>query len=214
MFAALAVIVAFGVRGQAQAQAVAGQNQHAKLTMASPIQPTEDMTPDLEAQLFGVVNHPPLVGGSLAMGVIPPLDGSGDDEWPCFGGGADCSAIASGGYVSGYPNVGWSKSGCNNKACAQLIWWVLLNSSDTTDDVIITIEVKQGTKVINYSGPIDFGPQAAGTYYLTDDYLGFGTKECASGETCGKASTGLATMTATIQVGSSSAHSTLTFLLQ
>jgi hypothetical protein len=204
-FAALAVIVAFGISGQAQAQGIVGQNPHLKLTVAGHIPPAEGVTPDV---------NPPLVGGSLSLGVLPPTDGSGNPEWPCFGGDTDCSGIAAGGWVQGVPLVVWSKADCKNTVCAQLLWWFQDNSTDTTDDLIITLEVKQGTKVIMNTGPLDFGPNAytGDTVYLTS-YAAFGTAECAVG-TCHNPATGEAVLTATVQVGSSTAHSTLDFLLK
>jgi hypothetical protein len=195
MVAALAVIVAFGVSGL-QAQNVAA---NVKLTPVTKV-PTEGVSPDAAPAA--------LIGGELGMGVIPPIDGSGYYEWPCFTGGSnpDCSGIPAGGWVSGIPFITWSKTGCKNTVCAQLTWWFADNTTDATDDLIITITAKQGSKTLLNSGALDFGPNpfAGGYLVVLTDYVAFGTDECATG-TCKNPAAGDATLTAEVQVGTAKA---------
>jgi len=204
MIAALAVIVAFGVSGL-QAQSAVG---NAKLTAVTKV-PTEGVSPD--------ATIPGLIGGELAMGTLPPTDGSGNPYWPCFTGGsdADCSAIPAGGWVSGIPFITWSKSGCLNTTCAQLTWWFQDNTTDATDDLIITITAKQGSKTVLNSGALDFGPNPfpGGVLVVLTSYVGFGTEECAVG-TCKNPASGDVTLETEVQVGSSKATTKQIITLQ
>ena len=205
MVAALAVIVAFGV-SELQAQSVVGMNP--KLTAVAKV-PTEGVSPD--------ATIPGLIGGELAMGTLPPADGGGNAYWPCFTGGsdADCSAIPAGAWVSGIPSITWSKTGCTNATCAQLTWWFQDNTTDATDDLIITLTAKEGVKTIMNSGALDFGPNpfAGGYLVVLTAYVGFGTGECAVG-TCRNPSAGDATLTAEVQVGTAKATTKQTITLQ
>jgi len=204
MFAALAVIVAFGVSGL-QAQSAVGK---VNLTVVAKV-PTAGISPDF--------TPPGLIGGELAMGVIPPPDSGGNAYWPCFTGGsdADCSSIPAGGWVSGIPYITWSKTGCTNTACAQLTWWFQDNTTDVTDDLIITITAKEGTKTILNSGALDFGPNPypGGNLVVLYTDIGFGTSECAVG-TCKNPTAGDVTLTVEAQVGTAKATTKQTITLQ
>ena len=209
MFAALAAIVTFGVCGQAQAQAAAITTPKAMLTA---VQKTSgDVSPD---GVSPAVKLPGLIGGELAMGVLPPLDGSSYPYWPCLAGGTDCSTIPGGGWVSGYPFMTWSLSSCNGVNCGQLTWWFQDNTTDSTDDLVITLTAKQGANFIYNSGPINFGPNpfsgdiVIGTFYPT-----FGPGNCAVG-TCATPVSGKVTLGALAQVGKIKATSTATMYLQ
>jgi len=202
MFAALAVIVVFGVSGL-QAQ-VAG---NAKLTAVTKV-PTSGVSPDATV--------PGLIGGELGLGVLPPADSSGYAYWPCFTGDsdADCSSIPAGGWVSGIPYIDWSKSGCTNQICTQLTWWFQDNTTDATDDLVITVTAKQGSKYILNSGALDFGPNpfAGGYLVVLTAYEGFGTSECAVG-TCSNPKPGDAVVETEVQVGSSTATTKTTITI-
>src|SRR5579862_3933275 len=90
-FAALALMVAFGVSGQALAQ-------ESVITITNP-----DFQL-LSATHFGIVppdSAPDATGlyqGIVAMG---PLPATGTNDWPCFAGNAACPTIAAGGLVIG-----------------------------------------------------------------------------------------------------------------
>src|SRR5580698_5035481 len=43
-----------------------------------------------------------------------PSDYNGTDQWPCYGGAANCSSIDQNGVVLGIPVYAWSLSACNN----------------------------------------------------------------------------------------------------
>jgi hypothetical protein len=208
MSAALAATAALGVPGPALAQDSAGFDPHLKLVAVAKI-PMPDISPDTAA--------PALLGGPLSLGVLPPLDGSGNEYWTCFTGGSDpdCSSIPAGGWVSGIPYLFWPKKTCTNKetACAQLTWWFQDNSTDTTDDLIITISANQGKKFILYE-TIDVGPNPYSGYlvWVSID-VAFGPGNCGT-ETCSKPVDGEATLQALAIVGSSTATASQVIVFQ
>jgi hypothetical protein len=209
MLAALAVTAALGVPGQALAQDSAGLDPHLKLVAVAKI-PMTDISPDTAA--------PALLGGPLALGVLPPLDSSGNEYWACFTGGSDpdCSSIPAGGWVSGIPYLFWSKKTCTSKktACAQLTWWFQNNSTDTTDDLIVTISANQGEKFILYQ-TFDAGSNdlySGHLIWVTID-VGFGPGYCGT-ETCSKPVDGEATLQALALVGSSTATASQVIVFQ
>jgi hypothetical protein len=208
MLAALAVTTALGVSGQAPAQDSAGFDPHPTLVAVGKI-PMPDISPDTAA--------PAMLGGPLALGVLPPLDGSGNEYWTCFTGyGADCSSIPAGGWVSGIPYLFWSKKTCTNKktACAQLTWWFQDNSTDTTDDLIVTISANQGKKFILYQ-TLDAGSNdlySDNLIWVTID-VAFGPGNCGT-ETCSKPVDGEATLQALAIVGSSTATASQVIVFQ
>lgn len=149
---------------------------------------------------------------------LPPKDGQGNDEWPCFGGEnqADCSNIALGGVVLGTPQYVWPLASCDadvNGApnCGQINWFYEDDSGDTTDHLFLSLKVKQNGKYILDVGPVDYGVNpfagmqvviyfdaAFGTLGQTGPGNGFcaGTKK-----TCVNPQQGLATAVATTTVG-------------
>ncbi len=132
------------------------------------------IAPVTAARNHGMVK-PAVNGGafyqlSSGFGVLPPLDENDNDEWPCQASwtnfnGADCSQIAYGGVVIAWPTYTWSLEQCSDDSegaptyCGQVFWFYEDDTGDTTDDLIATTEVKQGTNIILYV-VTNFGPGA------------------------------------------------------
>ena len=102
MFAAIAVIVAFGVGGH-PALAAAPQF-HRSVIGHVPAQVSPDTTGPTILQLV------------TTLGTLAPIDGSGNYEWPCLTGDPinwpDCSSIPAGGLVIGLPTYTVSLANC------------------------------------------------------------------------------------------------------
>jgi hypothetical protein len=158
---------------------------------------------------------------SSGFGVLPPVDGGGNDEWPCFpnqnANGADCSSIATGGVVIGTPAFTQSFSACDADSdsstnCGQIFSFYEDDTGDNNDDLVVSIVVKQGKNYIMDTGSVDLGPNpfSPGTVIVISDDTAFGTLGqtgpgngyCAgSTETCVNPVPGKATATFTITVG-------------
>lgn len=171
---------------------------------------------------------------SAGFGVLPPVDGGGNDEWPCFpnanGNGADCSQISPGGVVIGQPAFTQSLSACNASSagapnCGQFFSFYEDDTGDNTDDLVVSIVVKQGVSFIFDTGSVNLGPNpfSAGTVIVISDDGAFGTLGqtgpgngfCAgSTETCVNPKAGKATVTFTITVGTSTIKSTTNMFLE
>ena len=165
------------------------------------------------------------------FGVLPPMDASGNDEWPCFGGEPDCSTISLGGVVLGISGYTQSLAGCDNDTatftpCGQIYSWYQDNTGDNTDHLIASIVVRQGEKYILATGPQDFGvnqTQAGESVIFVED-VAFGTMGNATGpgsgwcggstETCVSPIAGVATATITTTVGTSTIHYTFDIFLE
>jgi hypothetical protein len=158
------------------------------------------------------------------FGALPPVDGGGNDEWPCFSGSsdpnaADCSQISAGGVVIGTPAYTWSLASCNGNTsaspnCGQLFWFYEDDTGDSTDNLIVSLTVKQGTNFILATGNIDLGPNSfpPGSIVVIYDDTAFGTLGetgknngfCAgSKKTCANPLKGIATVNFTTKVGAS-----------
>jgi hypothetical protein len=158
------------------------------------------------------------------FGALPPVDGGGNDEWPCFSGSsdpnaADCSQISAGGVVIGTPAYTWSLASCNGNTsaspnCGQLFWFYEDDTGDSTDNLIVSLTVKQGTNFILATGNIDLGPNSfpPGSIVVIYDDTAFGTMGetgknngfCAgSKKTCANPLKGIATVNFTTKVGAS-----------
>ncbi len=158
------------------------------------------------------------------FGALPPVDGGGNDEWPCFAGSsdpnaADCSQISAGGVVIGTPAYTWSFANCNGNTstspnCGQLFWFYEDDTGDSTDHLIVSLTVKQGTDFILATGNVDLGPNSspAGSIVVISDDTAFGTLGetgknngfCAgSKKTCANPLKGIATVNFTTKVGAS-----------
>lgn len=151
------------------------------------------------------------------FGVAAPPDGSGNPQWPCFGGGTDCSTIAPGGVVIGTPAYTWSLSACDQNSgsvppCGWIFWFYEDDTGDNTDHLIVSVTAKQTTKYVAATGNIDFGvnPFTAGTVIVVSGNQGFGTLgmtgknngNCAgSGKTCVDPVAGPVAITVTTAVG-------------
>jgi hypothetical protein len=171
---------------------------------------------------------------SSGFGVLPPVDGGGNDEWPCFpnqnANGADCSTIATGGVVIGQPAYSQSLSACDANSdsatnCGQVFWFYEDDTGDTTDDLVVSIVVKQGKNYVLDTGPFNFGPNPfpAGSVIVISDDAAFGTLGetgpgngyCAgSTETCANPVKGVASVTVTTTVGTSTITSKFNMFLE
>jgi len=168
------------------------------------------------------------------FGVLPPKDANGYDEWPCVPNSAnanypDCSNIAPGGVVTGVPGFTQSLAKCDDSTstisyCGQIFWFYEDDTGDNTDDLIVTIAVKQGD---NYIADVvyNFGPNPypAGSVVIISDDTAFGTLgETGPGngfcyystETCVNPKAGSATGSVTTTVGTSTIKSTFNLFLK
>jgi hypothetical protein len=191
MFAALAVIVAFGVCGQ-QALAL---DPHFK-TIVVGRAPVSDAVPDAAAQVHQLYTM---------MGVAPPLDASSLDTWPCFTGGSDpdCSSIAPGGLVLGIPFYTWSLTSCTSStaACGQISWMFETDVTSTKTAIDVSITVTQGTSTIMNTGTVKIGTNPGSGYVeVISDNVGFGPGDCVVG-TCATPVAGAAKITVTTTIG-------------
>jgi hypothetical protein len=169
---------------------------------------------------------------SSGFGVLPAKGGDGNDNWPCFGGGAmpDCSSILTGGVVIGIPAYTQSLTNCNDNtttivACGQVFWFYEDDTGNNTAHLIVSIVAKQGANYILDTGPFDFGPNpfSAGTVIVISDDTAFGTigasgpgnGYCAgSTQTCVNPKAGPAVVTVTTTVGTSTIKATFTMFFK
>ena len=161
---------------------------------------------------------------SSGFGALPPVDGNGNDEWPCFPNPAnanfpDCSNIATGGVVLGTPAYTWSLASCDanagtNTNCGQIFWLYEDDTNDNTDPLIVSITVKQGTEYVLDTGSVNLGtnPFPAGSVIVISDDVAFGTLGqtgknngfCnGSKKVCVNPVAGIATVTLSTKVGAS-----------
>jgi len=210
---ALTAIVAFLVCGQ---PALAQEGRHYIQARVAPGMQ--------KAKANGLQGYDELFQLASGFGVLAPVDGSGNDEWPCFPGSgnpnaADCSTIATGGAVIGTPAFTWSYAACDASAagapnCGQIFWFYEDDTNDTTDHLIVSIVVKQGTNYILDTGNVDLGPNpfSPGSIVVIYDDTAFGTLGetgrgngfCAgSKRVCANPLTGIATVVVTTKVGPS-----------
>ena len=192
MFAALAVIVPFGMVGQ-PALATAPQFQ-AKVIGHVPAQ----VSPDSAA--------PTIFQLATNFGTLAPVDGSGYDEWPCFTGGSDpdCSSIPAGGLVVGVPTYTVELANCLNPNVA-CIWGYEAVEDDnpsTTEAFKWGLRIAQGGSVILDTGILNFGPNTPNTIQVIGGNLYVGPGNCAVG-TCVSPVAGKATATTYTWVGAS-----------
>jgi hypothetical protein len=169
------------------------------------------------------------------FGVLPPVDGAGNDEWPCFPGGgnpndADCASIAAGGIVLGAPAYTRALDFCNANTstspnCGQIFWFYEDDTGNSTDDLVVSIVVKQGKNFVLDTGPFNFGPNpfTAGAVIVISDDVAFGTLGqtgpgngfCAgSTESCINPVKGVASVTVTTTVGTSTITSKFNMFLE
>ena len=170
------------------------------------------------------LQQPGAVRPSIPPGLYPmnaqfgqlPSNYNGTDLWPCYGGGANCTSIDQNGVVLGIPVYAWSLASCNNNAppatpCGQIYFFYQDLTGDQTDDLILTVTVKQGSNYIFAKGPVDIGPDP---YYMEDVVFSgdkaFGTQGQAgkgngwctgSKHTCVDPVAGVANGEITMQVG-------------
>lgn len=180
-YAVLVVIVAFcfGQLALASNHIIKQGNQtRSKTGEATYTSPTAALYP-LSA---GFVASPYVAIGTTDTGAGQNSDGT--DLWPCFGEysatsgpNPDCPYIGNpqqylpaGGLVVGVPQYAWPTSsdpssgivGCGDQTsvwdvCTQEANWFEDWTGDTTDELLFTMEVTQGTTVIFNSGVQDYG---------------------------------------------------------
>lgn len=210
--AAPAVMVAFGVYGQAAfAQDSAISKPQLHMATIGRVQVGPDDVPDAASQVHQ---------GITGMGVLPPQDTGGVDEWPCFGGGgdADCSTIALGGLVIGTPVYTWPLTACtsNTAACGQIFWTFETDIKSTTAPINVSITVTQGTTtkttIASLSGNVGANPGAGFIEIISAD-VAFGPGDCGAG-TCGTPVQGPATIKVTTKIGTSTATGSAVILLK
>jgi hypothetical protein len=199
VFAALAVIVAFGVCGQ-QALAL---DPHFKVVTIGHGTTQSDAVPDAASQVHQ---------GITAMGAAAPADSSGNATWPCFTGETDpdCSSIAAGGLVVGIPAFTWNLAACTSStaACGQIYWTFETDVKSKTAPINISLTVTQGTSTIYSTGTIDVGTNpGAGFIEAIAGNVAFGPGDCTVG-TCATPVAGAATITVTTKIGTSTATGT------
>jgi len=221
VFACFAIVVLFVCGQQAFAQSV----HHLQIRAVNPSGVHAQKGPNEKKALEEL---------SSGFGVLPPIDGGGNDEWPCFpnanANGADCSQISAGGVVIGSPAYTQSLASCDANSssatnCGQVFWFYEDDTGDTTDDLVVSIVVKQGKNFVLDTGPFNFGPNpfAAGTVVVISDDTAFGTLGATgpgngfcggSTETCVNPVKGVASVTVTTTVGTSTIHSTFNMFLE
>jgi hypothetical protein len=162
------------------------------------------------------------------FGYLPPKDGNGNDYWPCYTGGsnADCSSLPANGVVVGIPlYTPWSVSACDTSTpCGQIYFFYDDLTNDSTDDLIVTVTVKQGSNYIFAVGPQDIGPNPfANEVVVFSGDKAFGTQgqsgkgngwRAGSKRTCVDPAAGVANGEAIIQVGSYQMKEKFSFYLQ
>ncbi|MGB8012981.1 MAG: hypothetical protein WCF68_15315 [Terriglobales bacterium] len=224
--ASFVAMTAFLVCGQ---NALAQQNQKDRLHIQAYAVPATN-----QGISSDVVEKKILYQLSSGFGALPPLDANSDYEWPCFPNPAnpnyaDCSSIATGGVVIGTPAFTQSLTSCDDSTstisdCGQIFWFYEDDTGDTTDDLIVTIAVKQGKNYI-MDVVYDFGPNPypAGSVVIISDNTAFGTLgETGPGngfcyystQTCVNPKAGLANATVTTTVGTSTIKSTFNIFLK
>jgi hypothetical protein len=204
MFAALAVIVAFGAGGR---QALA-EAPHFHLSVIGHV--PAQVSPDPAAPtIFQLVTN---------FGTLAPIDGSGNDEWPCYTGDPinwpDCSSIPAGGLVIGVPTYTVSLANCldPNVACIGGEEVVEDDNPSTTEAFKWALRITQGDSIILDTGKLNFGPNMPNTIQVIGGNLYVGPGNCATG-TCVAPVAGQATATTWTWVGKSVAvgHATINF---
>jgi hypothetical protein len=195
MFAALAVIVAFGVCGQP----VLAATPHFQVKVVGPSsgQVGEEVSPDVSSKVY-----------ELASGVsdsIPPLDGSGFPDWPCFTGGSDpdCSSIPAGGVVVSYPQYTLSLADAVAGDAIWIYWWIEDDNASTKKPLNASITITQGTgaglTTILQTGDFSLGNNVQGSVIISGA-VGVGVGNCATA-TCVAPVAGRTTMKIDTWVG-------------
>jgi|HubBroStandDraft_1064217.scaffolds.fasta_scaffold02475_9 hypothetical protein len=203
MFAAVAVIVAFGMVGQ---QALALDVHFHSMIIGKADVP--DVMPDAASQLHQLIT---------VMAVASPETSSSNFYWPCFTGGSDplCSSIPAGGVVLGAPFYTWPLTTCTSStaACGQIYWLFETDVASTKAAIDVSVTVTQGTSTIYNTGTVDVGTNpGAGYVEVIWADVGFGPGDCATG-TCATPVAGAATITTTTTVGKQKATGKATITL-
>jgi len=194
VLACLAVIAFFACGQQALAQVDTQSKMHLRVTALPKAQ--QEITRDTKSSLAVTANLYPL---SAVFGTTsyPTVNSDGNNLWSCFGDTStptpDCSTIGNpqvtfptGGIVLGLPEYVWSLSACDgstngNIPCGDIEAFYEDDTGDSTDDVIFTWEVTQGTdtnkKIILDYGTADFGPHKSmpGSNLVSATDVNFGT---------------------------------------
>jgi len=210
--AVLLLIVAFCF-GQ---MALAEDNHHfqARVAQERTGAVTDKTNPPPKKNLYALIS---------GMSIIPtPTDTASNDVWPCFpntanANYADCSNIDEGGVVLGVPGYTLSFTNCDGDTstsppCGQIYWFYEDDTADNTDDLVVSITVKQGANYVLNTGNFDFGPNPfpAGSIIVISDDTNFGTLGAAGAgngncagtlTTCVNPKPGVANVVVTTTVG-------------
>lgn len=175
-------IVALCVCGQALAQ----EKPHFQLKLVPRVHADNTVRPEVTPTVNLYALEAAFTQGYPTIGA----NSDGTDIWPCFGdtssANPDCSTIGdpsitfpSGGAALGAPAYVWQlanpgangygcdadTNGTSNTSylpCGQTETFYEDDSNDTTDELLYSIEVVQGTTVLVDSGEVDFGPNPFG----------------------------------------------------
>lgn len=184
--------------------------------------------PIAKSDPFRPTINPGLYPLNAQFGLLP-TNYNGTDQWPCYGGGTECPSIDSNGVVVGIPINAWSLSSCDNSSlpatpCGQIYFFYQDLTGDTTDHLILTVTVKQGTNFIFAKGPTDLGPDpyfnevvvfSGDKAFGTQGQTGPGNGWCiGSHHTCVDPVAGPATGSVSMQVGHYHMGQTFKFNLQ
>jgi|ERR1700693_83451 len=173
---ALAAFFAFGQQALAQDDAQSKIPFHVRVVPRA----ATDVSPDVTSLAAPVANLYPLSAVLTATSDPTYVNSDGTDLWVCLGmlpngeENPDCPTIGNpsipfpaGGIVVGVPSYSWSLAKCNGTStatppCGQLETVYEDATNDSTDDLLFTIVVTQGTgdstTWIYDSGTINFGP--------------------------------------------------------
>ena len=138
----------------------------------------------------------PLVAGFFVSPYVAdptePTNSDGSDIWPCFGVSSDCPYIGNpqqtfpaGGLIVGIPIYTWYASsnasegivGCGDQTsvfnfCLQANNWYEDATLDMTDDLLFSMVVMQGSRIVFDSGTQDYGPNAFGATAADYPFIG------------------------------------------
>ena len=206
MSAALAVVVAFGVSGSS----ALALEPHFRIVSVGNAAVQSEAAPAAASQVHQ---------GVTAMGVLPPLDATSADTWPCFTGGTDpdCSSIAQGGLVLGVPVYTWPLAACTSTTapCGQIYWTFETDVTSKKTPIDVSVTVTQGTSTILSTGTVALGKNpGAGFIEAISDDVAFGPGACVAPATCVAPVAGTATIKVTTTIGTQKATGTYTIKLQ
>jgi hypothetical protein len=174
--AILVVIVAFCAFGQ---MALAQTSHHGGFKVISR-GPVNGALPDSSGPTANIYGQTAVFATTPWVSYTSPTNSDGSTLWPCFGGetaaNPDCPTIgdpsqpfvgAENGVVTGIPEYLWSLSACDATStsspyCGETENFYEDTTGDTSDDLIWTATITQGSSYVYDSGVQDYGPCAFG----------------------------------------------------